>query len=327
MRHSTRIWLLLAAGALLAACNPHEFPIGDGGDPARDFSVRLVFEEDMEDLTVNGQETKAESKPRGYRYAVQLFRFLGDTQFGATPSFVYEFTRTASMVALDTTVYLPIDPARYQVFAWIDRLDDAGAGCYDVTSFEDIRVGKDYSAGATSRDAFIGQAELDLTGVIVAGERVQRTLHLTRPVAQLRFIAPEALTFLSYTGGVGVEQMRATLRYTTPLADGYNVFRDATLANREGATVEMKPVLDASGELIFCSDFVFAPAGADGTVGVEFSVTDLEGNPITSFSGELPIRRGWSTAVSFKIPDLGGGNKTGGIGISPGFDEEIEVLI
>ena len=165
------------------------------------------------------------------------------------------------------------------------------------------------------------------TGVIVAGERVQRTLHLTRPVAQLRFIAPEALTFLSYTGGVGVEQMRATLRYTTPLADGYNVFRDAALAKREGATVEMKPVLDASGELIFCSDFVFAPAGADRTVGVEFSVTDLEGNPITSFSGELPIRRGWSTAVSFKIPDLGGGNKTGGIGLSPGFDEEIEVLI
>ena len=65
MRHSTRIWLLLAAGALLAACNPHEFPIGDGGDPARDFSVRLVFEEDMEDLAVNGQPTKAESTPRG----------------------------------------------------------------------------------------------------------------------------------------------------------------------------------------------------------------------------------------------------------------------
>ena len=59
MRHSTRIWLLLAAGALLAACNPHEFPIGDGGDPARDFSVRLVFEEDMEDLAVNGRDLMA----------------------------------------------------------------------------------------------------------------------------------------------------------------------------------------------------------------------------------------------------------------------------
>ena len=327
MRHPIKIWLLLAAGALLAACDPHEFPISDGGDPARDFSVRLVFDEDMDDLPVNGQPTKAESRPRGYRYAVQLFRFLGDTQFGVTPSFVCEFTRTASVVALDTTVYLPIDPARYQVFAWIDRLDDNGAGCYDVSSFENIHIGKDYSVGATSRDAFIGQVELDLSGVIAAGERVQRTLHLTRPVAQLRFVAPEALTFLSYTGGVGVEQMRATLSYTTPLPDGYNVFRDATLAEREGATVEMKPMLDTSGELVFCSDFVFAPAGADGTVGVEFSVTDLEGNPITSFSGEVPVRRGWSTAVSFKIPDLGGGNKTGGIGISPGFDDEIEIPI
>lgn len=327
MRYLARIWLLLVAGAGFAACNPHEFPSSEYGDPAQDFSVRLVFEEDMESLTVNGQPTKAGKTPRGYRYAVQLFRYQGDAQFGLSPAYTYEFTRTSTVVALDTTVFLPIAPARYQVYAWVDRLDEAGERCYDVSAFENIRIGSDYSAGATARDAFIGQTDLDLSGRFVAGERVQRTLRLARPVAQLRFVAPEALTFLSYTGGVGISQMRATLRYTAPLADGYDMLHDVTVGTLEGPTVEMQPALDPSGELVFCSDFVFAPAGRDGSVSVEFRLTDLSGNPVCSFTGDLPVRRAWSTTVTFDIPDLGGNNKTGGIGISPGFDDEIEIII
>lgn len=327
MYRSARIWLLLAAGALLASCNPHEFPTGEG-DPAQDFSVRLVFEEDMESLTVDGQPaTKAGRASLGYRYAVQLFRYHGESQFGLTPDYTYEFTRKSNVVALDTTLYLPIDPVKYQVYTWVDRLDEAGEPFYDASDFEDIRIGADYTAGATARDAFVGQTDLDLSGRYVAGERLQRTLHLVRPVAQLRFVAPEALTFLSYTGGVGSDRMQAELRYKEPVQDGYNLFRDRTLATREGASVTMRPELDASGELVFCSDFVFAPAGQDGTVDVEFRLTDLEGNPISSFSGEVPVRRGWTTTVTFAIPDLGGGNKTSGIGINPGFDDEIEIQL
>ena len=327
MYRSARIWLLLLAGALSASCNPHEFPTGEG-DPAQDFSVRLVFEEDMESLTVDGQPaTKAGRASLGYRYAVQLFRYHGESQFGLTPDYTYEFTRKSNVVALDTTLYLAIDPVKYQVYTWVDRLDEAGEPFYDVSDFEDIRIGADYTAGATARDAFVGQTDLDLSGRYVAGDRLQRTLHLVRPVAQLRFVAPEALTFLSYTGGIGMDQMRATLRYTAPVADGYNIFLNSTSATLDGASVEMRPVLDPSGELVFCTDFLFAPAGQGGTVGVDFHLTDLQGNPVNSFTGEVPVRQGWSTAVTFDLPDLGGGNKTGGIGISPGFDDEIEITL
>ncbi len=327
MRYSTRIWLLLAAGAVFAACNPHEFPSSKYGDPAKDFSVRLVFEEDMESLTVNGQPTKAGDMPRGYRYAVQLFRYQGGAQFGLTPAYAYEFTRTSNVVALDTTVFLPIDPARYQVYAWVDRLDESGERCYDASDFEDIRIGSSYSAGATARDAFVGKTDLDLSGYIVAGERVQGTLYMMRPVAHLRFVAKEAMTFLGYTGGIGIDRMRATLRYTSPLPDGYDMFHDRTVATLEAPVIEMRPALDPSGELVFCSDFVFAPAGEDGTVSVEFQLKCLDGKPINSFTGELPVRRGWSTTVTFGFPDLGVGINPGGIGISPGFDDEIEITI
>ena len=322
-----RIGLLLAAALCFAACDPHEFPTDENGDSSRDFSVRLVFEEDMESLTVNGQATKAGREPHGYRYAVRLFRYQGGSQFGLAPAYSYEFTRTSRVVELDTTVYLPIAPARYQVYAWVDRLDAEGEPCYDASDFEHIRIKPDYAAGATARDAFCGQTELDLSGVFVAGEKVVRTVRLARPVAQLRFVAPEALTFLSYTGGIGMDQMRATLRYTAPVADGYNIFLNSTSATLDGASVEMRPVLDPSGELVFCTDFLFAPAGQGGTVGVDFHLTDLQGNPVNSFTGEVPVRQGWSTAVTFDLPDLGGGNKTGGIGISPGFDDEIEITL
>lgn len=330
------MWLRKYAGWLLggvlgmllcAACNPHEFPVSPEGDPGRDFSVRLQFADDMPVLRTVSGDTKAAGGANAWRYSVQLLRYRDDISFNLTPDYAYTFTRSERISALDTTVYLPIDPARYRLVAWVDRLDADGVPGYDISDFEYISVGEGYDLGKGTRDAFRGVKDLDLEGLVTAGEVVQETLKMTRPVARLRFIAPEALTFLSNTGADPAD-MTAALKYTAALPEGYNLLRDKTMGTFKDASVASIPQMNTDGELEFCTDYVFA-ADEEGKVSVSFSVTNAKGTVLCTYTGDLPVRRGYTTTVTFTGSGGGGGSsdKSGGIGISPGFDSEIEVPI
>lgn len=316
----------ILAMLLLGACNPHEFPTSEGGDPGKDFSVRLQFVDDLPVLRTISADTKATAQAGAYRYSVELLRYVDDAAYKLTPDYVYSFTRSERISVLDTTVYLPIDPARYRVVAWVDRLDaDAEAG-YDVSDFEFISVAEGYDLRKGTRDAFTGTRVLDLEGYNTAGEVVQETLKLTRPVARIRFYAPEALTFLGRVG-VDAASMKVSLRYTTPIAEGYNVLRDVTMSTLKDVSINAVPEMNTDGELEFITDHLFTPA--EGTmVNVDFRITGPKDQVLCSYVGAVPVQRGKETRITFTGSGGGGGGGTsGGIGINPGFDSEIEVPI
>lgn len=309
---------------LLGACNPHEFPTSEGGDPGRDFSVRLRFVDDLPVLRTISGDTKASGEPGRYRYSVELLRYLDDVSYRLTPDYAYSFTRSERISELDTTVYLPIDPARYRVLAWVDREDSGGGAAYDVSDFEFISVATGYTRGNASRDAFCGSRVLDLEGFITAGEVYQETLTLKRPVARLRFYAPEALTFMTRTGA-DLSTLTATLTYVSPIPEGYNLLRDMTMRTHADAKVTAAPQMNAEGELEFITDHVFSTE-AGASLSVDFRVTDAEGKVLCSYTGDVPVQRGKETRVTF-TGSGGGGGTSGGIGINPGFDSEIEIPI
>lgn len=316
----------ILAMLLLGACNPHEFPTSEGGDPGKDFSVRLQFVDDLPVLRTISGDTKASGEAGAYRYSVELLRYVDDVAYKLTPDYVYSFTRSERISVLDTTVYLPIDPARYRVVAWVDRLDaDAEAG-YDVSDFEFISVAEGYDLRKGTRDAFTGTRVLDLEGYNTAGEVVQETLKLTRPVARIRFYAPEALTFLGRVG-VDAASMKVSLRYTTPIAEGYNVLRDVTMSTLKDVSLNAVPEMNTDGELEFITDHLFTPAEGT-TVNVDFRITGPKDQVLCSYVGAVPVQRGKETRITFTGSGGGGGGGTsGGIGINPGFDSEIEVPI
>lgn len=310
---------------LLGACSPHEFPTSEGGDPGKDFSVRLKFVDDLPVLRTVDGDTKASGQSSAYRYSVELLRYVDDVSYRLTPDYVYSFTRSERITELDTTVYLPIDPARYRVVAWVDQVYADGSEGYDLSDFEYISVAKGYERDIRLRDAFSGAKVLDLEGMTTAGEVYQETLKLTRPVARLRFFAPEALTFLS-RAGVDAASMKASLTYTA-IPEGYNLLRDMTTSTLKSVTLTSVPQMNTEGELEFCTDHLFSTAEGT-TVNVDFRVTGPENKVICSYTGEVPIRRAHETCVTFGAGGGGGGGGTpGGIGISPGFESEIEIPI
>ena len=313
--------LLLAVAVVLAACDPHEFPVSDGGNSLRDFSLKLTFDDELPGHR-QVLPTKAEESAQP-RYTVLLWRYENGIAFGAVPDYSCSFTRSA-LADLDTTIFLPVPPARYRVAAWVDWVGgDAGPG-YDLTDPERIVSSEEYSTGERARDAFTVVTDYDLEGFFTAGETLQKTVTLRRPVAQVRIVAPEALTFLAMTG-VDPSEMHATLRYTAPIPAGFNVLQGTLVGERSDVTLSGTPRFDASGELVFLSDFLFF-TDESAAVTVDFTLADQSGKDLIVFSGEIPLRSSHSTTVSFDTP-YGGDEKPGGIGISPGFDDEIEVPI
>ena len=316
---------LLAAGVLLAAaCDPHEFPSSRSGDAMRDFSLQVLFDDELPQLQEIRQNTKASAAPRT-RYTLELYRYEGDVTYGLTPEYSWSFTRN-ELYEIDTTIFLPVDAARYKAVGWVDWLDEEGQPYYDFKDPEDIRIAHDYPVGEFARDAFSGAVTADFTGYTTAGIPRQYTLTMRRPVAQLRFQAPEALTFLS-RAGVDAGSLLAILRYTSAIPDGYDLLRDRTADTRTDVVLSCAPEMGVGGELMFATDFIFCP-DEESSVDVDFRVLASTGEVLASYAGSLPVRRGHHTTVSFVPPGGGGGTDTpGGIGISPGFDEEIEVPI
>ena len=74
----------ILAMLLLGACSPHEFPTSEGGDPGKDFSVRLQFVDDLPVLRTISADTKASAQAGAYRYSVELLRYVDDVAYKLT---------------------------------------------------------------------------------------------------------------------------------------------------------------------------------------------------------------------------------------------------
>ena len=315
-----KILFSLLLGGLLAGfcgCSPHEFPESESGT----YSVRLVFDEDLPLLTTVRPLTKAGSDAAETRYTVQLFPYRGELVFAMDPEYTFTFTRD-DIDDLETSFTLPMTDARYKVAVWTDWTDMSGGASYDPANFEHISMSESYLTGERQRDAFFGSADIELSH---EGLKEPVTIMMHRPVAQIRFILPEAMTFL--TGrGIEASSLRATLRYTAPLADRFNLLLGQSSGAREGVSFTSVPWIDpSSGALVFCSDFVLTNDVEEQVV-VDFSLTDASGAVLFTYQGEVPVLRAHRTDVSWGYSP-GDVDKPGGVGIDPGFDTEIEIHI
>lgn len=315
MRRLRHIALLLVA-VLSMTCSPHEFP--DAEEQA--FSLRILFDEEMPILPLKPSKVEDLAQPR---YTLWVWRYENDSVFGDVPEYSRTFTRSA-LDELETTVYLPVLPAKYRVAVWVDWAGgDAGPG-YDLTDPRHIMLPSEFPTGERARDAFALVTDYDLTDNLIVGETYQQTVTLHRPVAQLRIVAPEALTFITATG-LDPTQLRATLRYSDPIHDGYDILWGTLHNLRSGVVLTGTPRYDVSGELVFISDFLLFP-DAVGSLPVKFTLTDASGRELIVTAGDIPLRAGHKTTVAFdKLRP--GDYSSDGIGIQSAFDAEIEITI
>ena len=300
------MWVMLSV-----ACAPEEFTASMA--EVQDFSLRILLDEELPT-----QSTKAIS-PAQPRVLVLLWRYGDDGSLAKIPDYCHIFMLSSSD-GLETTVTLSVLPAKYRLAVWMDWVGgDAGSG-YELNDLGRAWLPSVFPAGARARDAFVAVTDC----VVPNAGSDPLTVTLRRPVAQLRIVTPEALTFLTATG-LDPTQLRATLRYSDPIPDGYDFLLGATGSTRAGVVLAGTPRIDASGELVFISDFLFFPGTAE-SVSVDFTLTDASGRELIVKAGDIPLRGGYKTTVAFdKLRP--GDYASDGIGIQNGFDDEIEITL
>ncbi len=325
MRQRLTSFLLACAALLAASCDPHQFPSGDG-----DFAVQLRFHYNLPlHRTLEGRtKAKAESRPQA-RYHVQLFRYVGEYDYTVAPEYSFSFVR-GELEDLDTTLVLPVAPERYKVLAWTDYVDAAGKPYWEAEDFNEISLPDGYAGGRYARDAFRGGGMLDLSALKAAGLSRVLTVEMTRPVAQVRVLIPDALTWLS-SKAVSASSLQAFLSWGAALPDGFDLFGDRSTASRQGAAFSAVPELDDEGNLILCVDHVLT--GADGlTLPASFRLTGADGAELAVWDGNVPLLRAHRTDIILRAPlppgpDDPSTDTGGGIGIDPQFQTEIEITI
>ena len=272
-----------------------EFPENGGVDPTLvNMNLTLAIDPKIEPYEPTGRSEAPEADTHDVRWIVEVFR----DEIGGEP--VEQQVLSCEQAAdghhaIRTS--LAVHAARYHVVAWMDYVDDGSTAdkYYHVNSLSSISVPEagDYIGNEDHKDAYIAQQEIDLKDYRDRwNATADATVTLQRPMAKIEFITTDIDKFL--------DELAAGMSF------GCN----------------MTPLTDKEAHL--ASDYIFVN-GSESAVKVDLTIRDSEGNLLNRIEGiDVPIVRGKLTTVrdEFLTRDY-----APGIGIDPGFDGEIDIVI
>ena len=329
---------------LLTSCNKTilEFPENGGEDPTSvHVNLSLAVDPAIEPYTSTKVDPNTEE--HDVRWIIELFRDEIEGEpverriLTCDPATDLNHTISASFT---------LNAAKYPVVAWADYVNDGSTDdkYYLIDDLSSIRIleDEDYLGDEEHKDTYIVNEELDLSGYRDSwNETVEHTLTLKRPMAKIEFITTDIEKLLnqlrtkrSKSGGAVSENLltdnpdlssiQVTVSYAGFLPSGFNAYTNKPNDARTGVSFDcsMTPLSDKEARL--GSDYIFVN-GNESAVTVNLIISDDEGNLINMIDGiEVPIARGKLTTIKDEFLT---GDYAPGIGIDPGFDGEINIVI
>ncbi|MBQ4279441.1 MAG: hypothetical protein IJC16_05770 [Rikenellaceae bacterium] len=241
---------------------------------------------------------------------------------------------------------IPLHAASYRVVAWADYVDKGSTEdkYYTVSSLSSICIPEpeDYMGDERHKDAYVGRKAFDLTGYLDRwNETAECAMTLERPMAQIEFITTDVDKFLDNLskrnakayGAVAynllgsapdLSSIQVTVDYAGYFPSSFNAYtdkaNDACLGMSFGCC--MTPLTEKEAHL--AGDHIFVN-GSESAVTVNLTLRDGEGNLLNRVEGiDVPIVRGKLTVIRDGFLTR---SYAPGIGIDPGFDGEIDIVI
>lgn len=342
---------ILVALLLLAGCDRtiHEYPREVDIELAVRCSVDLAQPEYLISVECNSEEgasyvVRTESaEPFSTRFTEPVcLRFVVDlySVCGARSQFVERRVLFADVEEPNPQVVarFDVEAERYRVLVWCDYVrDDVREAWYYVTDdlrsvlYADVAV-----VDNNDKDAFSGVVDVDLSRwccLMCCNEAVV-DVDLMRPMGRLKCVATDVEEYLK-NSSAALEDITAVVTYTQYVSAGYNV--EAQRPNYFVPTrgFVSKTRVDSEGEFELFYDYVFVN-GKETNVMLNFALYsgevtvgesgEVAGNEISSWSGiVVPLRRNRETLIEGRLLTTSYG--TGGVGIDPGFENEIVIKI
>lgn len=240
---------------------------------------------------------------------------------------------------------LALHAARYQIVAWMDYVDNGSTAdkYYNVNSLSSISVPEagNYIGDEDHKDTYVAQQEIDLKNYRDRwNETVDATVTLQRPMAKIEFITTDIDKFLDnlaaqrmktgsiaenlFTRNPDLSTIQVQVEYAGYFPSGFNAYTNKPNDARTDMSFGcfMRPLSDKEAHL--AGDYIFVN-GSESAVTVNLTLRDGEGNLLNRVEGiNVPIVRGKLTVIRDEFLTR---SYAPGIGIDPGFDGEINVII
>lgn len=320
-----------------------EFPENGGVDPTLvNVNLTLAIDPKIEPYEPTERSKASEADLHDVRWIVEVFR----DEIGGEP---VEQRVLGCEQAADghhtIRTSLALHAARYHVVAWMDYVDDGSTAdkYYHVNTLSSISVPEagNYIGDEDHKDTYVAQQEIDLRAYRDRwNETVDTSVTLQRPMAKIEFITTDIDKFLDklsarrtkagdiaenlLTKNPDLSTIRVQVEYAGYFPSGFNAYTNKPNDARTGMSFgcSMRPLSDKEAHL--ASDYIFVN-GSESAVKVNLSIRDGEGNLLNEIGDiDVPIVRGKLTTIrdEFLTRDY-----TPGIGINPGFDGEIDIVI
>ena len=321
-----------------------EFPENEGVDPTLvNANLSLAIDPKIEPYEQTGRSEGEVIDAYDVRWIVEVFRDeiggeLAERRvLGCEPAADGHHTIHTS---------LALHAARYHVVAWMDYVDNGSVDdkYYTIPSLSSISVpaAGNYIGDEDHKDTYVARQEIDLKAHRDRwNETVDVTVTLQRPMAKIEFIATDIDKFLDelaarhseITGSVAddllsqtpdLSTIRVQVDYAGYFPSGFNAYTNKPNDARTGMSFgcSMQPLSDKEAHL--AGDYIFVN-GSESAVTVNLTLRDGEGNLLNRIEGiNVPIVRGKLTVIRDEFLTR---SYAPGIGIDPGFDGEINVVI
>lgn len=323
---------LLILTSLMTGCTLHEEPEltaeGEMGVDPTEVTLKL-------NLTVNMSQKETPASRALVEGEAYMHRFIVETYLDANSSFRHVFYENVvpGRSYLTLPVQLKLHARRYHIAVWSDYVpaDTREDLYYDTATLTPLINNGSYAGNSEYKDAFYATQEVDLTSYSNDWQAVvTQDWTLERPLGRYELIATdmEALRRKVEAGEVKAGKFTARIKYSDYLPVGFDVLT-GELRNRL-RYMSYKKTFEIPKEdthyFTLAFDYLFCETASSDTP-VEVEIVDCDGTTVARSIIRIPCTREKNVTIRSKFLTADPALAEDGIGIDPGFDDEIDMEV
>ena len=342
----TVLYIVSLLVLMVTGCNKTvlEFPEGKGIDPTFvQMNLSLEVDPSIELYASSQSKVSDANETHHVRWIVEVFRDEIDGVPDERRVLCCDKAPDGRH-AIQTSI--PLHAAKYQIVVWADYVDKGSTEdkYYTINSLSSICIpdSENYIGDEEHKDTYVGRKEVDLTSYRDRwNETAECAITLERPMAQIEFITTDIDKFIDNlsrhnTKAYGpiadnllgnapdLSSIKVSVEYASYFPSSFNAYTNKPNDARLGVSFDcnMTPLTEKEAHL--AGDHIFVN-GTESAVTVNLTLRDGDGNVLNRVEGiNVPIVRGKLTVIRDEFLTK---EYAPGIGIDPGFDGEINVVI
>lgn len=274
------------------------------------------------------------TEPVCLRYVIDLYHVTSSHSAFVERRVLFSDVEAPNPQAITT---FDVDASKYKVLVWCDYVQDdvREAWYYNTDDLRKIVYSDEEVIDNNDKDVFSNMIDVDLTEYYyLDGEyEVTYEVDLMRPKGRFKCISTDMNDYLKSEDITADDiDITAVVTYVQYVSAGYNVEEQKPNYFEPTRTFTANARIDEEGKLELCYDYVFVN-GKQTNVKINFAffkgdVTfengEAIGEKISNWTGVVvPLKRNMETLVEGRFLTASFG--TGGVGIDPGFEDEIVI--